>query len=532
MSPPDGPGRPEGPDVTVVIPVYNTMPYLRACLDSLVWHSIGHARMWVVAVDDGSTDGSGELLDEYAAQHPGLFDVVHQANSGGPATPCNVGLDRASGRYVFFLGADDYLGAEALERMVDRADEWGSDVLCARLVGVGGRWVNQRLFAETTADVPFPSTLLASALSNTKLFRRSVVEEHHLRFPQRRVASDQPFTIDAMHHARRVSVLADYEYYYAVKRDDAQNLTYSSAWQSRLDGIGAVVRHVGDLIPPGDGRDQLLSRHFRGEIATLLRRDLAELEVEGRREEQQRLVAGVRELVDAFLTEGITPYLRVVDRLRYAMLRAERLDDLRALAGAEDRPVPVLVTETGVHLAYPELWEALPQEDFAIALEPARSSLVAAVGEARLAWDGSVLTMTAATHLLPGSAAHVRAALARAPKGVGRGARVLPVEKQLAPLTAPVTIDEDGTLRSSLDVRELLEQGTPGPWALRLQLAVGSSAFGMPVLSEDAPSTRVPVGDAVLDVTAAPDAKRRTVIAVEVVDPAGDPTPLGTERTR
>ena len=76
------------PDVTVIIPVYNTMPYLTACLQSMVDQTIGADRMEVVAVDDGSTDGSGEELERFAADHPGLFTVLHQENSGGPAGPC------------------------------------------------------------------------------------------------------------------------------------------------------------------------------------------------------------------------------------------------------------------------------------------------------------------------------------------------------------------------------------------------------------------------------------------------------------
>lgn len=87
--------HPPPPDVTIIVPVYNAMPYLTTCLDSLVGQTIDHARMHVVAVNDGSTDGSDRELERYAAAHPGLFTVHHQANSGGPARPCNVGLDLA-----------------------------------------------------------------------------------------------------------------------------------------------------------------------------------------------------------------------------------------------------------------------------------------------------------------------------------------------------------------------------------------------------------------------------------------------------
>jgi len=64
------------PDVTVVVAVYNTMPYLTECLNSLAGQSIGRDRLQVVAVNDGSTDGSGPELDRFAAKYPGTFTVL------------------------------------------------------------------------------------------------------------------------------------------------------------------------------------------------------------------------------------------------------------------------------------------------------------------------------------------------------------------------------------------------------------------------------------------------------------------------
>ena len=122
------------PDVSVVIPTFNTLPYLHACLTSVVDQTLGMDRMEIVAIDDGSTDGGAEVLDQYAATHP-AFTVLHQPNSGGPAAPCNRGLEIATGRYAFFLGADDYLGTDALRRLVEAADAWESDVIFGRVRG-------------------------------------------------------------------------------------------------------------------------------------------------------------------------------------------------------------------------------------------------------------------------------------------------------------------------------------------------------------------------------------------------------------
>jgi len=149
------------PDVTVVVAVYNTMPYLETCLTSLVEQSIGQSRVQVVAVDDGSTDGSAEVLDRFAASYPSVFTVVHQPNSGGPAQPSNKALDLATGRYVYFLGADDHLGPEALERMVGFADEHGSDVVIGKMVGVNGRVVGQGLYGADRVDLDRTATSCA-----------------------------------------------------------------------------------------------------------------------------------------------------------------------------------------------------------------------------------------------------------------------------------------------------------------------------------------------------------------------------------
>ena len=78
--------------VAVVIPVFNSMPYLRELLDSLVAQDMAPDLFEVIAVDDGSTDGGGKILDAYAARLPNMRDI-HQRNSGWPGKPRNVGIE-------------------------------------------------------------------------------------------------------------------------------------------------------------------------------------------------------------------------------------------------------------------------------------------------------------------------------------------------------------------------------------------------------------------------------------------------------
>ncbi len=469
-------------DVTVVVPVFDTMPYLTATLDSLVAQSIGASRMHVVAVDDGSTDGSGEELDRYAAAHPGLLTVVHQANSGGPAGPCNVGLELAQGRYVFFLGSDDYLGEEALERMVDRADAWGSDVLCGRMVGVNDRYVSQRLYREDAEDVPFPGELLPYALSNTKLFRRALLEEHSIRYAlDLRVGSDQPFTVEALHHAARVSVLADYTCYYAVRRADARNISYTSTWRARLEDIGAVMDHIAELLPAGEERDGVLVRHFDSELIKLVERDHAVLPESDR----APLRAGLRALMDRYFTDRIYARLGPLTRLRYCAVRADdpqAIDDLTTVDADE---LPLVLDGEHVSFHLPDhVDDSLPPDVLQLPLTHARRMVFRVSSDARVTWAEDRLHLEVPTRLDPRSTPYVRAALIAATGLEGRPALRRDRRAASDKPSRRVDIAADGTLTWSGDVVAELGDRDHALWELRLQLDVGEHTYALPVYAE------------------------------------------------
>lgn len=206
--------------ISVVLPVYNPGTYLRPCLDSLVGQDIDPALVSIIAVDDGSTDGSVALLEEYAAEHPD-FRVIRQANSGGPGSPRNVGIQASEREYVFFADADDYLGSEALRRMYEFANEHGSDVTIPKLVGVG-RFMHKRAWEETQVDADLSLAFLT--MSPQKLVRRSFIEHRRLRFPEGGVRfEDGIFLAQAYLTAPRVSLLGDYDYYFIRRREDLGN---------------------------------------------------------------------------------------------------------------------------------------------------------------------------------------------------------------------------------------------------------------------------------------------------------------------
>jgi poly(ribitol-phosphate) beta-N-acetylglucosaminyltransferase len=356
------------PDVTVVVAVYNTMPYLTTCLTSLVEQSIGRDRMEVIAVDDGSTDGSGKELDRFAERYPGVVRVIHQANSGGPAAPSNRALEVATGRYVYFIGADDHLGHEALERMVRAADEWDSDVVIGKMVGVNGRYVHEPLFERTEPDLSLDNGSLPWSLSNCKLFRRDLIERHGLRYREDMlVCSDQPFTIEACVRARRISVLADYDCYYAVRRADSSNITFRTSLLTHLRCGEEVIRFTAALLEPGPARDKILTRHFTWEMAKVLGDDFAGFD----RPVQQELCATIRRVADEFLTDAIRGRIDLRRRIRLSLAQREAVDELCAAIGLDTQGIdpPIAIDGDRAYSAYPGFRDdrlGLPDDCFAV----------------------------------------------------------------------------------------------------------------------------------------------------------------------
>jgi glycosyltransferase involved in cell wall biosynthesis len=341
------------PDVSVVIAVYNTMPYLTRCLASVLRQSIGSDRLEVITVDDGSTDGSGAELDAWARRHPDTVTVVHQPNSGGPAAPSNRALDIATGRYVFFLGADDYLGRQALQRLVAAADELDADIVLGRLVGAGGRRVSQAVYAQGNRDdITLADSALPWALSNTKLFRRSLIEDNRLRYPEDlRSCSDQPFTLRAVIAARRIAVRADYVFYHAVRRTDSSNITYRTSLEGFLHDTAVVMDTAAEVVTDPAARERVLHRNFSWEIAKLL----SDRFLAADRDEQHRVQQGVRMLAETYLSDGIRMELEVHRRIPISVAQHGTLDDLIAVARhyAEQGLAPVVQDGDRFYAALP-----------------------------------------------------------------------------------------------------------------------------------------------------------------------------------
>ena len=312
------------PRVSVIVPARNAMPALTRALASAMRQTIGIARLEIIAVDTGSTDGTSAELDRLAADCPAL-KVVHQEPGGGPGRPRNTGLDLARGEYVFFLDADGHLGPDALRRMVAMADQNGTDVVVGRMASPTGRGVPRAVFRHNQLRTDALDSQAYSTLGPWKLFRRSLIERFHLRFPEDcRTGEDQPFTAAAYLNASGISVVADYDCYHLTTRHEASPNPARTGLTDRIDTIRLLFQTAARYTQPGPRRDHVMRRHIRRELCGALRALPREDETEAR----TRFFPELRRWATDHCSDTLFRTLTAPERLMVHLLRTGRFDDL------------------------------------------------------------------------------------------------------------------------------------------------------------------------------------------------------------
>ena len=177
--------------VTIVMPVYNPGKYLASCLDSLLAQTFGDFRL--IAIDDGSTDGSGEVLRAYAEKDSRILAWKNPENLGAARTR-NIGMQMAKGKYLSFLDADDLYGQEYLSTLVDAMERYDVDIAECDYYELDARtgdkiphqvpetWrkrMLQPVAPEEIADILFLTTHFAAWAF---MYRRAFLMEHMMQF--------------------------------------------------------------------------------------------------------------------------------------------------------------------------------------------------------------------------------------------------------------------------------------------------------------------------------------------------------------
>ena len=316
------------PRISVVVPIYNVEEFLGPCLKSVAGQSVDDLE--VVMVDDGSTDGSSAIAEDYARRDR-RFRLIAQAN-GGLSRARNTGADYARGEYLAFLDSDDVLPRNAYELLLGALEKTGSDFATGNV---------HRLTASGTAQAPFLAAtftenrlkthvtrfrpLIADRTAWNKLWRRSFWDRHGFRFPEGRLNEDIPVTVPAHFLAASVDVIADPVYFWRIRDGGDLSITQRRlerrALLDRMTAVEEVSDKLARLGPRGAQR-----WYDESVVADDLRYYLNVLESAD--DEYRDLFL---DRVNAFLDRArgrLYDRLPAIDRLKYQLVRRRAMPEL------------------------------------------------------------------------------------------------------------------------------------------------------------------------------------------------------------
>jgi len=225
--------------ISVIVPIYNVAAYLPECLESIL--NQDYRELQVLLIDDGSTDASGTICDQFAARDPRI-QVIHQKN-GGAASAKNAGLQAATGEYLSFVDSDDYLEPDVYGFLVKNLEETQADAVQGAFQEVyRSRTEEKPLKPETLAGynylLRFPKDFTCALLWN-KLYRREIFAG--VFFEEGHKIDDEYFTYQGFLEPRKV-ICTDRVIYNYRKRASSVMASPETAEQRVLDCLDSIAK--------------------------------------------------------------------------------------------------------------------------------------------------------------------------------------------------------------------------------------------------------------------------------------------------
>ena len=242
--------------VSIIVPVYQVDRFLRKNLETLIAQRMKDIEL--ILVDDGSTDGSGSICDEFALKDDRIR-VIHKKNNG-LSSARNVGLKVAKGKYVAFVDSDDWVSDEYVSLMYETCEKYEADICQCGFFEV----ISDDINIKDTGGHPeiYSSIEYAYAQASllswdcviccNKLYKRSLFDG--ISFPEGKIHEDEYVTYKVAYKAKRIAVLPTRLYYYRQRAGSIVNQRYS---YKRLDAREAYIEREKFYHSIGEARLEL-----------------------------------------------------------------------------------------------------------------------------------------------------------------------------------------------------------------------------------------------------------------------------------
>lgn len=261
--------------VSVIIPVYNVEAYLEECVDSVINQS--YRNLEIILVDDGATDSSGRMCDEYATVDPRIR-VIHREN-GGLSAARNTGLDVATGEYIYFLDSDDYLELSAISDLVSTIEEENADfVFCDAYVFYTDCEPDDEVYSYSRkkryTTLNGKSALLELLYNNEYrtpvqlyIFKKCFLDKNKLRFYEGIIHEDELFTFLAFNANGKVAHC--YKELYARRIRPASIMT-ASGISRRYESMLTIYNELSKMYREKTASGQAATMYLIREAKTVI----------------------------------------------------------------------------------------------------------------------------------------------------------------------------------------------------------------------------------------------------------------------
>ncbi len=234
--------------VSVVVPVYNAIAYLEKTVDSIIKQTIGFENITCILVDDGSNDGSRELLKSYSETYENIVSIFLGTNTGTPAFPRNLGTHLANSKYIMYVDADDWLSLDGIQILYDLLEETNGKYAVGKSIQVdskGQKVIGRYESSKVRHNVsPFSIKHLFYHLGpRARMMSLDLIKHHKIRYPEMKFAEDKQFFIDVILAAGEISTTTE-TIYYLNRIDDNNSLTKQTDIGEKMDSNIKVLKYV------------------------------------------------------------------------------------------------------------------------------------------------------------------------------------------------------------------------------------------------------------------------------------------------